>query len=58
LIALGVGAIKSIEIGPRSVVWSEEEMLQRAAYEFADTEEFIRIAENLVFKLFLDSFIC
>jgi leukotriene-A4 hydrolase len=48
LIALAVGALVSRDIGPRSKVWSEAEMVDAGAFEFAETEKFISIAENLV----------
>lgn len=48
LIALAVGALVSRDIGPRSKVWSEAEMVDAGAYEFAETEKFISIAEGLV----------
>jgi leukotriene-A4 hydrolase len=50
LIAIGAGAITSKEIGPRSAVWCEKEILEAAAFEFAETESFITTAEQLVGK--------
>jgi leukotriene-A4 hydrolase len=50
LIALAVGALVSRDIGPRSKVWSEAEMVEAGAYEFAETEKFISIAEEIVGK--------
>jgi leukotriene-A4 hydrolase len=50
LIALAVGALVSRDIGPRSKVWSEAEMVEAGAYEFAETEKFISIAEDIVGK--------
>lgn len=50
LIALAVGALVSKDIGPRSKVWSEAEMVEAGAFEFAETEKFISIAEDLVGK--------
>ncbi|XP_070557997.1 leukotriene A-4 hydrolase-like [Ptychodera flava] len=47
LIAIVVGALESKVIGPRSRVWSEKEMVERAAYEFQDTEQFLATAEEL-----------
>ncbi|KAL1110315.1 hypothetical protein AAG570_007848, partial [Ranatra chinensis] len=47
LIAIAVGKLESKRIGPRSTVWSEKEIIERAAYEFAQTEEFIQIAEKI-----------
>lgn len=48
LIAIGAGPIVSREIGPRSRVWCEPEVLEAAAHEFAETESFIRTGEDLV----------
>nr|XP_006814590.1 PREDICTED: leukotriene A-4 hydrolase-like [Saccoglossus kowalevskii] len=47
LIAIVVGALESRVIGPRSRVWSEKAMVDQAAYEFADTEQFLTTAEEL-----------
>ncbi|MBN3316293.1 LKHA4 hydrolase, partial [Atractosteus spatula] len=47
LIAIVVGALESREIGPRSRVWSEKEVVDLAAYEFAETEAMLKIAEQL-----------
>lgn len=48
LFALFVGALESREIGPRSRVWAEREIVDAAAEEFSDTEKFISTAESLV----------
>ncbi|KAF9917436.1 Leukotriene A-4 hydrolase [Lobosporangium transversale] len=48
LIALAVGNLEGREIGPRSMVWTEPEVLEAAAWEFIDTEEFIRTGETLL----------
>ncbi|CAB5388002.1 unnamed protein product [Rhizophagus irregularis] len=48
LIALAVGNLAGKEIGPRSTVWSEPEVVQDAAWEFEDTEKFIAIGEKLL----------
>lgn len=42
LIALAVGALEARELGPRSRVWSEPSMVEAGAYEFAETEDFIK----------------
>ncbi|XP_028307424.1 leukotriene A-4 hydrolase [Gouania willdenowi] len=47
LIAIGVGALESREIGPRSRVWSEKEFVDKAAFEFSDTEKMLKTAEDL-----------
>ncbi|KAG9326732.1 hypothetical protein KVV02_008622 [Mortierella alpina] len=48
LIALAVGNLEGREIGPRSTVWTEPEVMEAAAWEFADTEKFIGIGEALL----------
>ena len=50
LIALAVGKIKYKAIGPRSGVWAEEVLLDKAAYEFGDTEKMIQAGEALYGK--------
>jgi aminopeptidase N len=47
LIALAAGDLASREIGPRSAVWAEPEVVDAAAREFADTEAMIRAVEEL-----------
>ncbi|KAK3518131.1 hypothetical protein QTP70_033232 [Hemibagrus guttatus] len=47
LIAIVVGALESREIGPRSRVWSEKEYVDKAAFEFSETETMLKIAESL-----------
>eukprot|EP00095_Tigriopus_kingsejongensis_P012311 maker-scaffold284_size223161-snap-gene-1.19 protein:Tk12311 transcript:maker-scaffold284_size223161-snap-gene-1.19-mRNA-1 annotation:"hypothetical protein BRAFLDRAFT_215361" len=47
LIALAIGKLESRKIGPRSRVWSEKEFVDKAAYEFAETEEMLKTAEEL-----------
>lgn len=48
LIALAVGNIEGIRVGPRTTVWSEPESVKAAAWEFAETELFISTAESLL----------
>jgi len=48
LVAIAAGALESREIGPRSRVWSEVEMVDKAAFEFAETEDFIKTGEALL----------
>ncbi|XP_048743567.2 leukotriene A-4 hydrolase-like isoform X1 [Ostrea edulis] len=48
LIAIVGGDLESKTIGPRSRVWTEKEMLEEAAYEFSETENMIKIAEDLM----------
>ncbi|KAJ9085856.1 Leucyl aminopeptidase yscIV [Entomophthora muscae] len=47
LIALAVGNLASKAISDRIAVWCEPEMLEAAAYEFSDAEQFMKIAEEL-----------
>jgi len=47
LLALAVGALESRRVGPRSHVWSEAEMVEAGAFEFAKTEEFIKAGEDV-----------
>ena len=47
LIAIAVGAVVSKKIGPRSHVWSEAEVVEKAAFDFSETESFIETAEEL-----------
>lgn len=47
LIALAAGDIVFEELGPRSGVWSEPEMIEAAAKELEDTEAMIEAAEEL-----------
>ncbi|KAI8054004.1 leukotriene A4 hydrolase [Syncephalis plumigaleata] len=48
LIALVVGNLEGREVGPRSTVWTEPEVIEKAAWEFADTESFIATGEALL----------
>lgn len=47
LIAFAVGDLKFKSLGPRSGVWTEAPMLEKAAREFADVEKMITAASNL-----------
>eukprot|EP00123_Amoebidium_parasiticum_P017081 comp23704_c0_seq1/m.40741 comp23704_c0_seq1/g.40741 ORF comp23704_c0_seq1/g.40741 comp23704_c0_seq1/m.40741 type:complete len:622 (-) comp23704_c0_seq1:650-2515(-) len=47
LIALAVGDLHRRDISPRCAVWSEIEMVDKALYEFADTEQFLQKAEEV-----------
>uniref|UniRef100_A0A8B9PDU6 Leukotriene A-4 hydrolase n=1 Tax=Apteryx owenii TaxID=8824 RepID=A0A8B9PDU6_APTOW len=47
LIALVVGALESREIGPRTLVWAEKELVDKSAYEFAEAEAMLQTAEDL-----------
>ncbi|OBZ87576.1 Leukotriene A-4 hydrolase [Choanephora cucurbitarum] len=48
LIAIGAGNLVGREIGPRSTVWCEPEVIDQAAWEFDDTEKFIATGESLL----------
>ncbi|KAJ7352910.1 Leukotriene A-4 hydrolase [Desmophyllum pertusum] len=50
LIALVAGALVSKEVGPRSKVWTEKEMLEISAWEFAEVESQLAVAEELTFS--------
>ncbi|MFI7065323.1 M1 family metallopeptidase [Kribbella sp. NPDC050124] len=47
LLAIAAGDLAFEPIGERTGVWSEPEMAKRAATEFADTEEMMRVTEAL-----------
>ncbi|KAI6657704.1 hypothetical protein LOD99_449 [Oopsacas minuta] len=47
LIGLAIGDIHCREIGARSRVWSEPELLDACAYEFSEIEEFIKCGESI-----------
>lgn len=51
LFAVASGDIASASIGPRSTVWTGPDELKAAQWELEDdTEEYIKIAENLVYS--------
>jgi aminopeptidase N len=47
LLAFAVGSLAPKELGPRSRVWAEPELLEDAADEFSDVDEMLRAAEAL-----------
>lgn len=47
MIAIGVGDLAFRSLGPRTGVWTEPVMLDRAAAELADTEKMVSTAEKL-----------
>jgi len=53
LIALGVGNLAKKDISKRCAIWTEPGVLEAAAYEFAETEEFLSIAEDLAGKKYI-----
>jgi len=48
LLALAVGHLERRELGPISAVWSEPEMVEAGAHEFAETPQFLEEAVGLV----------
>jgi leukotriene-A4 hydrolase len=48
LVALVVGDLVSKDIGPRSKVWTERERVEAAAWEFSNTEDYLKTAEDLL----------
>ena len=48
LIALAIGDIASSPIGPRTAVFSEPSVQERARHEFADLEKMVQVAEPLL----------
>ena len=47
LMALGVGDLRFQAIGPRTGVYAEVELIEKAAYEFVETESMLEIAEDM-----------
>ncbi len=47
LIAVAVGDLEFRSVGPRTGVWAEPSVVQAAAYEFADMERMMEVAEAL-----------
>jgi leukotriene-A4 hydrolase len=47
LFAFAVGDVVSRELGPRSRVWAEPDLVDQSAWEFADTERLLAIGEDL-----------
>ena len=47
LIAIAVGDVVAKRIGPRSHVWAEAPLLEKAAHDFSETESFLQTAEDL-----------
>lgn len=47
LLALAVGDLVSRDLGPRSRVWAEPSVIERAAYEFAQVDSMLIAAEAL-----------
>lgn len=47
LIAIVVGNVVYKQVGPRTKVWAEQEFLDQSAYEFEETEKFLKTAEEI-----------
>ncbi len=47
LIALAVGNLESRDVSPRCRIWAEPEMVEKAAWEFEETDTFISTAEQV-----------
>jgi leukotriene-A4 hydrolase len=47
LIAIACGELDSRQIGPRTTVWADSDVVEKAAWEFADTEQMIVEAEKI-----------
>lgn len=47
LFAIAAGDLQARDLSPRSRVWAEPEMVDKAAYEFAEVETMITTAESL-----------
>lgn len=47
LIALAVGSLQSRELGPRTRVWAEKELIEESQYEFGNTESQLKAAEEI-----------
>lgn len=47
LLAIAVGDIVKKDISDRCAVWSEPSVVEAAAFEFSQTEEFLQIAESI-----------
>lgn len=47
LLAFAVGSLAPKELGPRSRVWAEPELLEEAADEFSGVDDMLRAAESL-----------
>ena len=48
LLALVIGKLSFRQVGPRTKVWAEEETVEKAAWEFANTDEYLALAEKFL----------
>ena len=47
LIAIVVGELKGIDVSHRCKIWSEPSVVDAAAFEFSQTEDFLQVAESI-----------
>merc|ERR1712051_735635 len=47
LIAISTGAVERRKIGPRSHIWSEKKFMEKAVFDFSETEAMLLEAEKL-----------
>ena len=47
LIALAVGRLEKVDLSPQVAIWSEPSVIKAAAWEFAQTPEFLQIATEI-----------
>ena len=47
LVAIAVGELHGIPVGPRSTVWAEPSVVEKAAWEFAECEKYLQAGEAL-----------
>jgi leukotriene-A4 hydrolase len=46
-VAIAVGELESREVSPRCRVWSEPSMVDAAAFEFSQTEDFLQVKSTI-----------
>jgi len=56
LMALGVGNLEFQNLGEHTGIYAEPEMIEKAAYEFAETEDMLKIAEEMYGKYAWDRY--
>jgi leukotriene-A4 hydrolase len=47
LVAIAVGDLRGVQVGPRSTVWSEPSVVDAAAWEFGECEKFLKAGEEI-----------
>ncbi|OMJ13751.1 Leukotriene A-4 hydrolase-like protein [Smittium culicis] len=48
LVVVAVGDLRRHELGPRTAVWAEPEMIDACAYEFENLEHIVSVGESLI----------